>query len=304
MSRPSDTVFAPALSLSASVPDLDHYKGSFGGRVFPLWADRAATQPNVRQTVLAALSRVHEREIGAEDLLAYIAAVAAHPAYVERFRNDLAQPGLRIPLTTDAKAFAEAAELGRRVIWLHTYGELFADPAHGRPASPPRLPAGRRPQVPAGGAIPGDAAGFPDVLEYDASAQRLVVGTGRIEPVPPAVWAYEVSGKIVLKQWFSYRRKTRDGPTIGDKRPPSSLADIQPEGWPAAYTSELLDLLNVLGLLVDLEPQQAALLDRIAGGPLLDARLLAEQGVFDVPRLAYLREGDEPRQTRLFADDA
>jgi hypothetical protein len=156
--------------------------------------------------------------------------------------------------------------------------------------------------VPAGGAIPGSAEGFPDVLEYDASAQRLVVGTGRIEPVAPAVWAYQVSGKAVVKQWFSCRRRTRERPTIGDKRPPSPLGDIQPDTWPAAYTSELLDMLNVLGLLVDLEPVQAVLLDRITGGALLDARALAEQGVFEDPRLAHLREGHEPRQTSLFQD--
>jgi len=33
----------PALTVSGLIPDLHHYKGSFGGRVFPLWADAAAT---------------------------------------------------------------------------------------------------------------------------------------------------------------------------------------------------------------------------------------------------------------------
>lgn len=60
---------------------------------------------------------------------AYIAAVAAHPAYIKRFRKDLATPGLRIPLTADAATFTEAAALGRRIVWLHSFGERFADPA-------------------------------------------------------------------------------------------------------------------------------------------------------------------------------
>ena len=36
-------------------------------------------------------------DVGAPDLMAYLAAVAAHPAYTARFRSDLVQPGLRIP---------------------------------------------------------------------------------------------------------------------------------------------------------------------------------------------------------------
>ena len=275
----------PALTVSALIPDHDHYRGSFAGRAFPLWADTAATQPNVRPALLAHLKSAYAQPVSAEDLFAYIAAVAAHPAYIERFRKDLATPGLRIPLTADAATFTEAAALGRRVVWLHSFGERFADTAAGRPSGPPRLPPERRPKVPAGGAIPSDPAGMPDVMTYDATAQRLHVGSGCVEPVPAAVWHYKVSSKqVVLNKWFSSRRKTRDKPPMGDKRPPSPLGDIQPEAWPAEYTTELLDLLNVLGLLVDLEPAADALLERICTGPLLDAVAMRAQGLFtDAP---------------------
>ena len=43
----------PAITFAGPIPDLDHYKGSFGGRVYPLWADAAATQPNIRPALLA-----------------------------------------------------------------------------------------------------------------------------------------------------------------------------------------------------------------------------------------------------------
>ena len=56
---------------------------------------------------------------------------------------------------------------------------------------------------------------------------------------------------------------------IGDRRPPSPLEKIQPDGWLAEYTEDLLNLLNVLGRLVALEPRQADLLDRIVAGPLV-----------------------------------
>ena len=73
----------------------------------------------------------------------------------------------------------------------------------------------------------------------------------------------------MLDQWFSYRRRDRTKPLIGDKRPPSPLEKIQPDGWLAEYTEDLLNLLNVLGRLVALEPRQADLLDRIVAGPLV-----------------------------------
>lgn len=291
----------PAITVSAIVPDLHHYNGR-GGRVFPLWADGAASMSNVRPALLAQLHLAYGRPVPPEDLFVYIAAVAAHPAYIERFRADLAQPGLRIPLTADAATFVAAAAVGRRIVWLHTFGERMVDPAAGRPAGAPRLPAGRRPQVPVGGAIPTDAAGFPDSMSYDATRQRLLVGTAFIEPVPPAVWRYEVSGKQVLTQWFSYRRRTRERPIIGDRRPPSPLGEIQPDTWPADYTTELLNVLNVLGLLVDLEPELATMLERICTGPLLDTELLRERGAFGDDPLAGLRETDAPDQADLFKD--
>jgi hypothetical protein len=49
----------------------------------------------------------------------------------------------------------------------------------------------------------------------------------------------------------------RERPILGDRRQPSLLGDIQPDHWLAEYTTELVNLLNVLGLLVELEPGQA-----------------------------------------------
>ena len=262
----------PAVTFSASIPDLDHYKGSFGGRVFPLWRDAAATTPNLPPALLAFLTKKYKCAVTAEDLLAYLAAVAANPAYTARFQKDLAQPGLRIPLTVRPKLFAQAAELGRRVIWLHTFGERFADAKANRPPGPPRLPKERAPRIPKDGAIPDDAESMPDEIAYDDAKRRLLVGTGFINNVPPAVWRYEVSGKQVLTQWFSYRKKNRQRPIIGDRRPPSKLGDIQPSQWLAEYTTELLNVLHILALLVELEPAQAKLLEKICAGPLLEFR--------------------------------
>lgn len=222
--------------------------------------------------LLAELASAYGRAVEPEEVLAYIGAVAAHPGYVQRFRENLKQPGLRIPLTADRELFARAVAIGREVIWLHTFGEGFAA---GRPPGAPRVDDKvAEPTIPKGGALPTTLAAMPHDLAYDAAARRLKIGTGYIANVSPAVWAYEVSGKRVLTQWWSYRREDRSKPPMGDKRPPSELSRIQPTAWLPEYTTELLNVLRVLTRLVALEPRQDELLGRIVAGPLLGSGAL------------------------------
>lgn len=264
----------PAVTVADLIPDLHHYNGR-GGRVYPLWRDAAATQSNIRPAVLAALSETYGAEVAPEDVMAYVAALLAHPAFTARFQRDLVQPGLRLPLTADAALFAEAVALGREVVWLHAYGERFADSAAGRPKAPPRLPPEHAPRIPAAGAIPMAPAPLPEEMAYDPATRRLRIGAGFVENVMPEVFAYEVSGKAVLRQWFSYRRRDRTRPVIGDRRPPSPLDAIQPESWLPEYTADLMNLLHVLGRLVLLEARQAALLQKVLDGMLIPVERLA-----------------------------
>ena len=289
----------PAVTFSASIPDLDHYKGSFGGRAFPLWADRKRRTTNLKAGLLREVTRALKIAVDGPDMMAYFAGMAAHPGYTARFQPDLVQPGLHFPLTADASLFAEAVEIGRELIWLHCFGERFADPSAGRPNGAPRMPQGQRPVIPKAGAIPIDPARFPKHIEYDSGARRLWVGSGFVDNVQPEVWEYEVSGKQVLVQWFSYRRLDRSRPIIGDRRPPSELQDIQPEGWLAEYTTELMNVLHVLGRLVALEPRQAQLLNRICDGPLMSADDLRARGAFDGSRPARRRRAHAGQQPLL-----
>jgi hypothetical protein len=50
------------------------------------------------------------------------------------------------------------------------------------------------------------------------------------------------------------------------------IGDIQPDHWLAEYTTELLNVLHVLGLLVEMEPAQAQLLKEICDGPTIEFR--------------------------------
>jgi hypothetical protein len=279
----SSPTFGPAITLTGLIPDQDHYKGSFGGRVYPLWGDGAATQPNIKPALLTYLAKIYGHVVRAEAVMAYISALMAQPAFIARFAADLVRPGLRVPVTADANLFAEAVALGNEVVWLHCFGERFADPAVNRPKQAPRLPKGAAPSIPAGGMIPSSPELLPDTMDYDPATRRLTVGKGYIDNVSPEMWAYEVSGKKVLWQWFSYRRRDRSRPVIGEKRAPSPLSNIQPEAWLPEYTTDLLDLLHVLGRLIALEPKQADLLNRICAGPLRSVEELRADGAFVIP---------------------
>lgn len=289
----------PAITISHLVPDHDHYKGSFNGRAFPLLRD---SESNLRPALLAFLAQRYGQPVSGEDLMAYLAAIAANPAFTARFQPDLVQPGLRIPLTADPQLFREAVQLGRRVIWLHTYGECFSDAKEGRPKGPPRLPKDSAPRIPAKGAISDSPDAMPETIAYDLVQQRLLIGDGYIERVPPAVWNYEVSGKHVLRQWFSYRQKNRERPVMGDRRPPSKLEEIQADHWLAEYTTDLIDLLNVLGLLVELEPQQADVLQRVCAGALISVTELNEAHALELPAARLPKKKTKGEQS-LFGED-
>ncbi len=46
----------PSISITGDVPDLHHFRGSFGGKdVFPLWGDSAGTEPNITAGLLSIL---------------------------------------------------------------------------------------------------------------------------------------------------------------------------------------------------------------------------------------------------------
>jgi len=294
------TTDGPGIIFSDLILDKNYFRGNSAGRAIPLWRDAAATVPNIKATLLAYLATTYGKPVTAPDVMAYVAALLAHPAFTAHFKEDLIRPGLRVPVTADANLFDRAVALGREVIWLHTYGERFADPASGRPAAPPRMPKGQGPTIPVGGTIPGAPNPLPDTMHHDPSTGRLHVGQGFIENVPTAVAEYQVSGRSVLRQWFSYRKADRTRPVIGDRRPPSALDKIQPDHWLPEYTEDLLNLLHVLGRLVALEPAQATLLDEICAAPLLTEASLTGAGALASAPVVKGKKAKAAAQPGLF----
>ena len=142
----------PAITFTALIPDQRSLQRLVRwSHLSALARSRRRQQPNIKPALLAHLAKVYGQAVKAEDMMAYLAAVMAHPAFTARFKADLVRPGLHVPLTADAKLFAEAVALGSEVIWLHCYGERFADPAAGRPKQAPRLPKESAPFIPEGG---------------------------------------------------------------------------------------------------------------------------------------------------------
>lgn len=264
----------PALTFTDLLPDNDHFQGHHGGRVLPLYRDSSDGTPNVAPGLLDYLGSRFSGAVPALDVLCYIAAITAHSAFTERFKMELKQPGVRVPLTSDRELWRRAVEIGREVLWLHTYGERCVDPQAGRPAGIPRMT--RPPRVVA--TIPDDLANMPDRIGHDAEILR--VGDGMIAPVSAEVWNYHVSGMRVVKHWFDYRKKKPSG----NHR--SELNKIVAHRWTAAMTTELLALLNVVGRCVELAPRQVALLDEVMVSELVSISDLESGGVLPVPEAA------------------
>jgi hypothetical protein len=132
---------------------------------------------------------------------------------------------------------------------------------------------------------------MPNVLAYDAEKQQLMLGRGHIEPAPPAVWWYEVSGSRVLMQWFSYRKLAHE--LIGRR---SYKNDASAERLLARKTIvEVLEQGRTrLGLRLKLTPAQAGELVADVSGDRLDAVLCLAQAAWAAgqPRFGQPAEVD------------
>ncbi|MFE4953937.1 type ISP restriction/modification enzyme [Streptomyces sp. NPDC056653] len=216
----------PALSVTALLPD-GHSPAGRPGRIRPLFRRPGGLEPNLAPGLLGLLRARHGDAVTAESVLAWI-VTAARPS----------PAGCVVPLPADTERWWAGVELGRELLRLQLRGA--------RGGERPRLPGGRRPYVRA--AVPA----APGTLEYDSDDEALLLGTGRISPVPAGAWEFRVGGVRMLELWFE-RRTVADGA--------DGLEAIRPRDWPQEWTSELLELVTVLALLAELRPRQQALTD-------------------------------------------
>ncbi|MFF7165933.1 type ISP restriction/modification enzyme [Streptomyces sp. NPDC008086] len=204
------------------------------GRVRPLFRRPGGTEPNLAPGLVEHLGDRLGVPVEPLDLLAWTLAAV--------------RPDLTVPLTTDPELWARGVESGHRALWLMR-----------RNGDRPKLPGGRRPYVRA------PLPSRPLAVEYDRDEEALLLDEGRISPVPPQAWDYEVAGVKVLEQWFTARVTEPE---------PGTLAAIRPTTWPQAWTSELLELITVLTLLSELRPLQEELTSPVTATDLHEAGVL------------------------------
>ncbi|MER7899658.1 type ISP restriction/modification enzyme [Streptomyces sp. NPDC096046] len=211
------------------------------GRVRPLYRRPGGREPNLAPGLLEHLGTRLGGTPAPLDVLAWIAATA--------------RPDLTVPLTGDAAEWERGLELGHRLVWLMR-----------RDGERPKLPGGRRPYVRA------PLPSRPVTLRYDRDEEALFLDEGRVSPVPPEAWDFEVGGVRVLEQWFATRVAAPE---------PGTLAAIRPLAWPQPWTSELLELITVLALLAELRPlEEPEITDPVTATELRTA------GVLPVPDAA------------------
>ncbi|WP_406673776.1 type ISP restriction/modification enzyme [Nonomuraea sp. N2-4H] len=285
----------PALVFSNLIPDLHHFNGWGGGGVRPLWRDHQGSVPNMTPGLLNHLRIRLGTPVRAEDMLAYIAAVTAHPGFVRRFREHLRQPGVRVPLTSDSVLWNRAVTIGREILWLHTYGSRCVDPAAGRGRSERALI--ERFGIKCLTAVKALPERLGDQLDYDPETQRLTVGSGTFAPVRQEVVDYKVSGRRIVWRWLNDRTTQPR-----NKRRTSALDDITQPCWNRELTLEFLALLSVLTGCVLLHPEQDQLLTDVCSGPLIGEADLAAADVLPVPESAKRRPKPPPAGVQLLGN--
>jgi hypothetical protein len=229
------------------VPDLDHFRGSFGGRaVIPLWHDAAATRPNLDATWLARLRAWYGPALTPAAVMAYSYAVLVPRAYVARYGHALNGQGPRLPWPRSRELFWTTAAAGFDLLAWHTFRVVPVGTAAVRTPIP--------------------TTPYPRGFAYVPAARALRIGVGEIGPINADVWDYRVSGLAVVPGWLRRRLRPRRGT--------SPLDAVQPAAWSTDLTAELLALLATLEHTLAREPALAAQLERIVA----DAHPAADVG--------------------------
>jgi len=257
----------PALTFSALIPDVHNFRGSGGGRVLPqLHPDGT---PNVTMGVLEVLQAQLGSHVKAEEIMPYMAGVAGHPGFVERFDDELSTPGIRIPVTADRALWDSAVRLGQQVIWLHTYGERGAHPLAAANVRDSEVITEPLPNYVSA------VLEMPEELVYvpDLDGGTIYLGGGQWSGVVPDVREYSIGGANVLDRWVGSRLLNPNGLQR------SPLDKINVTTWQEEWSIQLTDLLSVLAQLVRLEGAQSVLLEQILTNPVIACSEFAKAGV-------------------------
>jgi hypothetical protein len=257
----------PTGTVTCEVPDFHFVFGRGGKDILPLFRDSDCTEPNVTRGLLGRIGEELKLSEPPEPqhLFAYVYAALSTPYFQYHFADELRKPGVRIPITRDPSLWLRAVEKGLWLLWLHTFAERCREPSAGR--------GGKVPHVDGLGwqAAVSSLPATVDDINFDPDAKTIAIGDGRVVGVEPAVWEYSVSGFEVVKKWLGYRTKKGIGNAASKPKP---LDRLRPHEWLDGWNDELLELLRVLTLTVEQQPEQDLLLKAILEGPLIATKKL------------------------------
>lgn len=248
----------PAATVSAYVPDMDHFCNRGARDIIPKWKDEAGKVPNVCTGLLGRLSERLGRAVTHDGLFSYVYGITGTSWYTDRFEAELTLAQIRIPITANPDLFWEIRRRGEHLIWLHTFAERQEGP--GRAKS--RVPTG---QARCTKAIPNAPEEYPEEFSYDEAQEILTIGGGKIGPVSKTVWDFSISDFRVVQSWIGYRLRVRRG------KKTSPLDRIPPVSWTAQMTRELLEVLWVLEATLHASDEMWPLLDAVVEGELVGA---------------------------------
>ncbi|MCA1869491.1 N-6 DNA methylase [Agrobacterium genomosp. 3] len=253
----------PCLTASPDVPDLHYFCGRGGKDIIPLYRDAEGKKPNITAGLLKSLAeKIGAQSVSPEDLAAYAYAVMSCPQYYRTFAEPLETPGPRLPITTDRILWEKTVQVGKHLIWLHTFAEKFRDEGADRGHFVPSVRGiGWEVSI---SRLPKDQS----EIIYHENTRTITIGDGIVEGVSRKVWNYSVSGRAVLQTWLSYRTAKGAGKAVSSK---SNLDRIRPDEWPDEWNDELLDLVRILTLTTKINAYSSRLFRQICRGNLISA---------------------------------
>ena len=143
--------------------------------------------------MLEGLAAAYGVAVTPDEVFDVILCLLSAQSYSLRFAEDLEDVFPHVPFPANHAVFVRAAQLGTRIRAIQTFDPAqpparSADPAFVRLATAPTPGAGLAPSDPDGGSL---------TLCAD--------GSGQVEGLPEALWAFEVSGYPVLQRWLEGR---------------------------------------------------------------------------------------------------
>lgn len=248
----------PGLLFTSTPPENSFFKGSGGGRAFPLWMDSGREQENISPGFLTVWSDLTGINLDGFSWVRYLAGICGTAAYQRHFSEGLKSPGVRVPVSTDPSLVARAQTIGDAVLWCNTFGLRGSDPTKLN-----LIPSPQQPKLKSQPSLsPGE---IPEGFGYDEELQTLTFGSGAITDVTPEVLLFTTSGMPVVRHWFGYRKLKPSGKSSG------VLSEINADAWSEDWTTELMEILTSLSWLIALEEVADGLLREVMSGGLLDS---------------------------------